>query len=124
MSNEEPSIFQIFPAYMKLRLMFASAILFRISGWKDWSYGHAKLFGVVLWNYEIKEENSFKYSRLLKRHAYGRTQNYKLLRGIVERNILKPEGNGYYSFSEKNQKLIKKILKALKNIDRIGNIGN
>lgn len=100
--------------------MIASAIVFRSSSWHNWSYGHEKLLGVVLWHYETKKENNFKYSKLLKRHAYGRTQNYKLLKGILERNILVKQGNGYYAFPEKYQDLINKILDALKYIDKLG----
>ena len=121
MTADEPSIFENLSPYMKARLMVASAIIFRKSNWKDWTYGHEKLLGVVIWHYEAKKERKFKYSKLLKRHAYGRTQNYKLLKGILERSILLQEGNGYYAFSERYQDLIDKILEALKGIDKLGN---
>ena len=100
--------------------MMASAIIFRKSGWNGWSYGHEKLVGVILWNFEAQKEKGFKYSRLLKKHACGRTQNYKLLREIVERKILESHGHGYYKFPEKYQKLIDQIFKSIKDFDKLG----
>ena len=120
MAAEEPFIFQRLNPYMKSRLMIVSSIIFRKSGWDEWSYGHEKLIGVVLWNYETKKEKRFKYNRLFKRYAYGRTQNYKLLRGIIDKNILLKEGNGYYTFPEEYQNLIDQILEVIKILDRLG----
>ena len=83
MTLDDPSLFQNLPPYMRTRLMMASAVTIRNSDWKDWTYGHEKLLGIVLWNYEYNKEISFKYSRLFKRHAYGRTHNYILLKKII-----------------------------------------
>jgi len=120
MTADEPEIFQRLTPYMKTRLMMASATVFRKSGWKEWTYGHEKLIGVVLWNYESKGEKRFKYSKLLKRQAYGRTQNYKLLKAIVRVKILKSQGNGYYEFSEKYQDMIEKVFDAITILDKLG----
>lgn len=120
MTADEPSIFENLNSYMRARLMIASAIIFRKSNWQNWTYGHEKLLGVVLWHYETKKERRFKYSKLLKRYAYGRTQNYKLLREILGRKILVSQGNGCYEFSPKYHDLIDKIFSELGEIDRIG----
>jgi hypothetical protein len=120
MTADEPSIFDDLNSYMKARLMIASAIIFRRSNWKDWTYGHEKLLGVIIWHYEYKREKTFKYSKVLRRYAYGRAQNYKLLRGILERNILINEGNGYYTFGREYQEVFDKILDILKAIDKLG----
>jgi hypothetical protein len=120
MTSDEPWIFENLGSYLKARLMIASAIIFRKSGWRDWTYGHEKLIGVVLWHCERRGEKRFKYSGLLKRYAYGRTQNYKLLRPIVERNILIKQGNGYYAFAEKYQELIDEISDLLRILDKVG----
>jgi hypothetical protein len=119
MTLDEPSIFQELHPYTRARLMLASAVLFRKSNWDDWSYGHEKLLGIILWNYETKKQSTFKYSKLLKRHAYGRTQNYKLLKGITERNILVKQGNGNYSFSEKYRALIDAAFQQIRILDQI-----
>jgi len=119
MTADEPSIFQNLSPYAKTRLMMASAVVFRISDWKEWTHGHEKLLGVVLWHYETKKESRFKYSKLLKRYAYGRTQNYKLLREIVGRKILRKEGNGYYKFSEKYQGILENIFEVMKTADKL-----
>jgi len=105
---------------MRARLMIAAAIIFRKSNWDEWTYGHEKLMGVILWYCEAEKQYRFKYSRLLKRHAYGRTQNYKLLREIVDRNILTRQSNGYYEFPEKYRDLIDSIFEELKTLDIIG----
>ena len=120
MTADEPTIFQEFSPYMKARLMIASAILFRHSRWENWTYGHEKLLGIALFHFETKKERRFKYSKLLKKYAYGRTQNYKLLKAICETKILVREGNGYYSFSPDYQGVIQEIMEALKMIDKIG----
>ena len=119
MTNDDPSIFQNLPPYMRMRLMMAAAIIFRNSDLKNWTYGHQKLLGIVLWNYEKKREKSFKYSKLFKRHAYGRTHNYKLLKKILEEKILVKEGNGIYAFEKKYHTLIEQIFTGLKALDRI-----
>jgi len=119
MTADEPEIFKNMTPYMRTRLMMASAILFRLSDWKEFSYGHEKLLGVVLWQYENKKEIRFKYNKLFKKQAYGRTQNYVLLKPIVEKNILFKEGNGYYRFPEKYHPLLGKILEILKLADNL-----
>ena len=68
MTADEPSIFQNLSPYMRAKLMMASAIVFRRSNWKHWTYGHEKLLGVILWHYETKKEKEFKYNKLLKKH--------------------------------------------------------
>jgi len=120
MTADDPSLFEQFEPYMRARLMIAAAIIFRKSDWNKWTYGHEKLMGVILWYCEAEKQYKFKYSRLLKRYAYGRTQNYKLLSAIVNRNILVRQPNGYYTFSEEYKELIAKIFEELKNLDIIG----
>ena len=121
MTADEPSIFENLTPYMRTRLMMASVVIFRKSQMPNWSHGHEKLVGVVLWHYENRKEKRFKYSKLLKRYAYGRTQNYKLLRPIVEQKILVSQGNGYYSFAPEYENLLDRILSEMKSIDRLGN---
>jgi hypothetical protein len=120
MTADDPSVFENIGAYMRARLMIASAIIFRKSGWNEWTYGHEKLMGVILWYCEAEKQCNFKYSKVLKRYAYGRTQNYKLLKEIVDRNILIRQPNGYYIFPRSYRELIEQIFEELKNLDRIG----
>jgi hypothetical protein len=120
MTADDPSIFQNLGSYMRARLMIAAAIIFRKSNWDEWTYGHEKLMGVILWYCEAEKQFQFKYSRLLKRYAYGRTQNYKLLKEIVDRNILIRQPNGYYVFPAAYRELINRIFEELKTVDRIG----
>ena len=121
MTSDDPAIFQDIPQYMRTRLMLASSIVFRESKWEDWTYGHEKLFGVVIWHYETKKAENFKYNKLLKKHGYGRTQNYKLLKGILERKILVRQNNGYYTFSKRCKNLIDRVLEFIKSGDSIRN---
>jgi hypothetical protein len=120
MTADQPSIFENLSPYMRTRLMMASAVILRKSLLQDWTHGHEKLIGVILWDYEMRKEKGFKYSKVLKKHAYGRTQNYKLLRIIVERKILISQGNGYYTFAPEYQDLVEKISSEMKNLDQIG----
>lgn len=120
MTADEPSIFENLTPYLRTRLMMASAVIFRKSKLQEWTHGHEKLIGVVLWDYETRKEKRFKYSKVLKKYAYGRTQNYKLLRPIVEQKILVSQGNGYYAFAPEYQDLVEKISSEMKNLDQIG----
>ena len=117
MTADEPSLFENLAPYMQTRLMLASAVIFRESRMQAWTHGHEKLVGVILWNYETRREKAFKYSRVLKRYAYGRTQNYKLLKPIVDQKILISQGNGRYAFSPEYQELIEQIFTRMKDID-------
>jgi hypothetical protein len=119
MTSTDPAMFQNLPPYMRARLMMAAAIIFRNSDFKSWSYGHEKLLGIVLWNYEKKREKRFKYAKLFKRHAYGRTHNYILLKKILEEDILVKEGNGFYAFTKQYHDLIEQIFIGIKNLDKI-----
>lgn len=97
----------------------AAAIIFRNSGLKSWTYGHEKLMGIVLWNYEETKETRFKYNKLFKRHAFGRTHNYTLLKKITDEKILVKEGNGFYAFEKKYHNLIEQIFNGIRILDRI-----
>lgn len=120
MTKDEPGQFDYFGQYMKTRLMMAAAVIFRRSGWKDWTYGHEKLMAIILWHFELNGQTVFKYSKLLKRHAYGRTQNYSLLKGIVEQRILIQQGNGRYEIPEQFHDTLKQAFEKISELDRIG----
>lgn len=105
---------------MKFRQIMASAVIFKNHGWVQWQIGHAKLFGILLWDYETKRNTKFKYSDVLKKQGYRRTHNYRLLKAIVENHVLQRDGNGYYSFKIQELRMIKRTLVILKELDMIG----
>lgn len=121
MTEREPELFKNWCSYMKLRQVMASAVVFRDQGWMDWEMGHAKLFGIVLWNYETKKIRKFKYCKTLKKQGYRKTHNYRLLKELVENKFLRKEGNGYYSLACQNVESMKKVLSLVKELDSIGN---
>ncbi len=86
-------------------MMIAGAI-FRRLGWDDFSYGHAKIFGIILWHYEATKKYVFKYSRLLRRHGYGKTQNYKLIKDLIDRKIIRRRLFGEYEIRQENSRII------------------
>lgn len=98
----------------------ASAIFFRSHGWEDWKIGHAKLLGILLWDFETKDEWKFKYSTTLRVSGYRRTHNYRLLDGLVKTGFLQKEGNGYYSFLPSDLDLVKKLIGAMRQMDTFG----
>ncbi len=114
----EPKLFRNWEPYMKTRQVAASGAIFMHHGWFDWQMGHARLFGVLLWDHERRGTRRFKYNRILKKHGYRRTHNYRLLSAMIEKRVLRKDGNGYYSFGS-NVKLIKEVLAAVKELDRI-----
>ena len=61
--------------------------------------GHARLFGVLLWDYETHETGDSNTAKFSRNKAISRTHNYRLLKEIIENNLLIKEGNGYYSFA-------------------------
>lgn len=119
--TDEPIAFEDFGSYMRVRTMIAAGILLRKSGSDIWHYGHQKLLGIILWNYETTKEPRFKYRRLLKRYAYCKTQNYKLMRPMLDRKVLVRQGHGYYTFSKPYEELIQRIFQILKDMDEAGN---
>jgi len=121
MTEREPRKFKNWNAYMRQRQVMVSAVIFKSHGWYQWQVGHAKLYGILLWHYETKKQTSFKYSKVLKKLGYRRTHNYRLLKTIVEKDLLRKEGNGYYSFTLSEIQLIKKVLSLIKELDMIGN---
>jgi hypothetical protein len=119
MVEREPILFKNWDPYMRLRQVMASAVIFRNSGWFRWQTGHAKIFGVLLWDYETTGKKIFKYSKTLKKQGYRRTHNYRLLRSIVEQSLLQKEGNGYYTFTVPELEIIKRVISAMRELDII-----
>ena len=121
MTEREPKLFKNWSAYMRQRQVMASAVIFKNKEWYEWQVGHAKLYGILLWHYETKKQTSFKYSKTLKKQGYRRTHNYRLLKTIVEKKLLRKEGKGYYSFTLSQIQAIEKVLSLIKELDLIGN---
>ncbi len=121
MVEKEPELFRNFEPYMKARQVAASGAIFINHGWFNWQMGHARLFGVLLWDYERNGKRKFKYNKTLKKHGYRRTHNYRLLSAMVENKVLKKHGNGYYSFIS-DTVLLKKVMTAVRELDTIGKI--
>ena len=119
MVEGEPKLFRKWDPYMKVRQVTASAVIFRNHAWFRWQQGHAKLFGVLLWDYETKGNKRFKYNKTLKRYGYQRTHNYRLLKEIIDNNLLVKEGNGYYSFTEPELEVIRRVVARIKELDKI-----
>jgi hypothetical protein len=114
MSLNEPSIFQSWKPFLRIRQMAIAAAFFRAIGWEDFYYGHAKIFGIILWHYEGTKDSSFKYSRLLRKHGYGKTQNYALLRDLVSKRILRRRYNGAYVISDEYLGLVDSVISSAK----------
>jgi hypothetical protein len=121
MTEREPQLFKNWSGYMRQRQAMASAVIFKNHGWYKWEVGHAKLYGILLWHYEMKKQTRFKYSKTLKMQGYRRTHNYRLLKAILEKELLQKEGSGYYSFAVSEVKVIEKVLSLIKGLDMIGN---
>ena len=119
MPEKEPMLFKNWSEYMKQRQVMVSAVIFKNQGWYQWEIGHARIFGMLLWYYETKKQTSFKYSKTLKKQGYRRTHNYRLLKRIVEINLLKKGGNGYYNLNLSEMKLIDEVLSLMKKLDMI-----
>ena len=120
--KREPMLFKKWKnGYASQRQVMASAVIFKNQGWNKWQIGHAKLYGILLWHYEKEKQTTFKYSKTLKIQGYRRTHNYRLLRTILEEELLQKEGNGYYSFAPSKIKIIEKVLMIFKELDMIGN---
>jgi hypothetical protein len=120
MADREPRLFKNWNNYMKFRQIMASAVIFKNRGWSQWQIGHAKLFGILLWDYETKKNTKFKYSNILKREGYRRTHYYWLLKAIVENHLLQKDGNGNYSLKIQELRMIKRLLIILKELDMVG----
>lgn len=119
MVEGEPKLFKNWDPYMKMRQEAASAVIFKSHGWSRWQKGHARLFGVLLWDYESRKSRRFKYSRVLKKQGYQRTHNYRLLRQIIENNLLLKEGNGYYAFTVRQSATIRQVIAVMREMDKI-----
>lgn len=121
MAGRKPQLFEDLDVYGRIRLMRASTLVFKNHGRHEYQVGHAKLFGVLLWYYERKKQTRLKYSKVLKKLGYQRSHNYRLLKSMVEKNLLQKEGNGYYSFAPSEIRLIKRVLYSIKEQDMLGN---
>ncbi len=119
MTEREPKLFKNWSAYTRQRQAMASAVIFESYRWSQWQEGHAKLYGILLWQYEIKKQTRFKYSKTLKKQGYRRTHNYRLLKKIVDNKLLRKEGNGYYSFTLSQIEVIEKVLPLIKKLGMI-----
>ena len=119
MIDREPRLFKGLNEYVKQRQVMASAVVFKAHDWQEWQIGHAKLYGILLWHYESKKQTSFKYGKILKKLGYRRTHNYRLLKGIVENNLLVKKGNGRYCLTFSGMSVIEKMLSVIRELDMI-----
>ena len=121
MTGVKPQLFKRLDVYTRIRDMRASAMVFESHGWYKYEEGHTRLFGALLWHYEGYKQTRFKYSEVLKKLGYQRTHNYRLLKSMVENDILKKEGDGYYGFTLSVIQLIEKVLCSIRQQDMMRN---
>ena len=121
MINREPMLFRDWHAYNTQRQIMAAAIVLKSSGWQSWSLGHAKLLSVLLWDYECRKVNHFKYCHTLKKNAYRRTHNYRLLNGLSRNGVLIKQGTGCYRLSPDGIKAADKAIAFITQADHICN---
>jgi hypothetical protein len=121
MTRVKPQLFERLDVYTRIREMRASTMVFENYGWYKYEEGHTKLFGTLLWHYEGYKQTRFKYSKVLKKLGYQRTHNYRLLKLMVEKGILKKEGGGYYGFTLSVIQLIEKVLCSIRQQDMMRN---
>lgn len=119
MVEREPGLFKTLDPYTRQRQVMASAVIFKMHGWREWQIGHAKLYGILLWHYENRKQISFKYNNVLHKAGYRRTHNYRLLKVIIEKEMLQRQGNGYYRFKNSDTRLINKVLSLIKALDTV-----
>lgn len=121
MGDREPMRFREWDAYVKHREIMVSSIVLKSSGWNGWHPGHAKLLGVLLWDYEGKRANGFRYREVLKRYGYGRTHNYRLLGDLVGNAVLEKQGRGVYRLQDGRLEAAEKAITVLRLADKICN---
>ena len=119
MTAKDPKLFKDWSSYMRTRQVMLSAVIFKHHGWYGWDTGHVKLFGILLWYFETKNQRSFKYSKTLKKIGYRRTHNYRLLKRMIQTKVLCKECNGVYSFAASDVTIIQKALSLMKQLDRL-----
>jgi hypothetical protein len=116
MSFKEPSMYKGWEPFLRIRQMMIASIIFRNIGWKGFDYGHAKIFGIILWHYECTKNPNFRYCELLRREGYGKTQNYTLLKDLLDRGILERQKNGLYEICKDHCCKIENIVASVKNL--------
>lgn len=119
MGSNDPMLFRGWNAYMRLRQTMASSIVLNSSGWDTWNVSHAKVLAVFLWEYEGNKVNEFRYNKVLRKHAYRRTHNYKLLNDLLKSSVLLKAGRGTYSLNDKSLKIAEKATAFMKQADHI-----
>lgn len=119
MVDRDPILFREWNTYMKHRQIMASSIVLKSSGWNEWNTSHAKLLGVLLWEYEGTKVNGFKYKKTLRRHAYRRTHNYRLLNGLLRGSIIVKAEKGNYSLNDRSLKAAERAITVMKQADAI-----
>ena len=69
----------------------------------------------------VEDEDSIRLTirDFLKKKGYRRTHNYRLLKSLVEQNLIRKEGDGYYSFPESELEIIKNAITAMRQLDLI-----
>ena len=117
MTKGQPKLFKNWREYTKQRQIMASAMVFKKHGWHEWQAGHARLYGILLWFYETEKQADFKYCKTLKKHGYGRTHNYRIIKRLIEENLLEKKGEGYYSLPSPMLGVIDKVLLMIKKLD-------
>ena len=121
MVDRDPILFRGWNAYMKHRQIMVSSIVLKSSGWTDWNTSHAKLLAVLLWDYEGRKVNGFRYNEILKKKGYQRTHNYRLLNELVKKAVLIRDEKGLYSIRDESLEIAEQAFAFMKGADNIGN---
>jgi hypothetical protein len=117
MSFKEPSMYKGWEPYLRIRQMMIASLVFKNVGWDNFNYGHAKIFGIIIWHYECTKKSNFRYCELLRREGYGKTQNYFLIKDLLDKRIIERQSNGNYKICDKHTCGINMILESFKNFN-------
>jgi hypothetical protein len=117
MAHGDPLAFCGWTNYMRHRQVMLAAIALTRSGWEEWEQGHAQLLAVFLWEYEGRRLNSFRYAEFLKKNAYRRSHNYRLLQDLLGSGILRKEGRGVYRLSDEILVVVDRAILVLREAD-------
>lgn len=120
MVDRDPILFRGWNAYMKHRQIMVSAIVLKNSGWGEWNTSHAKFLAVLLWDYQGRKVNSFKYNEIIKRKGYQRTHNYRVLNELVKKAVLIKNDKGQYCIQNESLRIAEQAFTFMKQADNIG----
>ena len=102
--------------YEEIKHMMLSAIIFEKSGWKDYTYDYAIIFGIILNHFMQTNKTVFNLKELNQGTKLSEGKYQDAITAFLNRNLLEKAQEKTYQITDHTQQLIKQSMRLLQKV--------